>query len=162
MFPKKSLNYLHISKLFTTFAKKKQMKTKITFFAILLVAVIGSSCASRRSANVTSNPLIGTWELVSARTVISPDHPFLYKKMFNDTHFSVVTYTREGQVLRIHGGTYTLNGDVYIENIEYSSIPGMPNTTSTFRLEIRGDRKYISGAIVDGRLPLNEVWRRVH
>ena len=137
------------------------MKTKIAFFATLLLTVICSSCAPQRSTNIVTNPLIGTWELVSAQVVVPSDSPILYLKKFNDTHFSVVTYTREGQVLRIHGGTYILDGDVYIENIVYSSIPGMPNTTSTFQIEFREDRKYISGAFADGRIALSEVWRRV-
>ena len=134
------------------------MKTKITFFTILLVAVIGSSCASRRSATIAASSLIGTWELVPVE-----GSGTLSRKIINDTHFITTTYTRNGQVVRTtHGGTYTLNGNVYVENVEFSSRQGMANTTSIFVLEMRGDRKYISGTFADGRGALREVWRRVH
>ena len=146
------------------------MKTKITFFAILLLAVMLSGGTVRTAESDTPITLAGTWRLVSIQNtgqplvVIPEDSPIVFQKKFNDTHFTSVNFTPDGQIGRINGGTYTLNGDVYIEHIQYA-VPSanQVNTSIQFRIEFRGHDEFsITGILPTARpgMYFTEVWRR--
>lgn len=143
------------------------MKTKITILAILLLAIVYNSYATQQVNNENPTSLSGTWRLVQVgnqlqQQVIPDDIPIRFLKKFNDTHFTTITFSTDGQIGRINGGTYTLDGNVYIENIEYS-VPDINavNTQAVFAIEFRGNDEFqMSGTLSNG-LSLVEVWRRV-
>ena len=58
-----------------------------------------------------------------------------------------------------HGGTYTLNGDEYVETVEYAneSTKELIKQTFKFTIKIEGDTLTQTGI---GN-PYNEVWKRV-
>jgi cell division protein YceG involved in septum cleavage len=142
-----------------------KMKTKITFFAILISLVLFNSCAIHRTANIASNPLMGTWELVSfqygtgALQIFSDEDPVIRQKWFSKTRFITVTYAETGQIKRINGGTYTFDGNVYIENVQFSAPHSAPGQTK-FTIEFSGGEMQISGILSSGG-SLTEVWRKM-
>ena len=136
------------------------------FYVPLFAGIFFTISFVRANDNPASSKLNGTWVLISAQNGEMPEQilpdtfPVLFQKQFNDTHFCAVTYSKDGRVLRVNGGTYTLNGNVYTENVTYSTIQSMANTQSIFTLEMKGDEMLISGIVSDGKLKLKEAWRK--
>jgi len=101
--------------------------------------------------------LIGTWRLVG-----TPDSeeetPTKRLKFFTGKHWLVTEADDDGKVTIHHGGTYTLDGDEYVETIEYA----LPESISAigmkfkFKIKVEGD-KYTQIGIEN---PYSEVWRR--
>jgi hypothetical protein len=101
--------------------------------------------------------LIGTWTLVG-----TPDSeqemPTKRLKFFTGKHWLVTEADDDGKVTMHHGGTYTLDGDEYVETIEYA----LPDSISAvgmkfkFKIKVEGD-KYTQIGVEN---PYNEVWRR--
>ena len=101
--------------------------------------------------------LIGAWTLAS-----TPDGQDLSSqrrlKFFGRKHWTVTQSDEDGAIQYHHGGTYTLDGDEYVETIEY----GMGQTAQlvgqkfTFKIKVEGD-KYTQTGVGN---PYNEVWKR--
>ncbi len=139
------------------------MKTKVFILLALLLFITDT----KANENLDQSKLTGTWVLVSSQDgnepmqVVAEDSPLLYQKQFNGTHFCAITYDRKGVALRIVGGTYKLNGSQYYETIEFSNIKDLPNTKSTFVIEIKGNEMRITGTVADGMRKLSEVWKKL-
>jgi hypothetical protein len=138
----------------------------------LLAALIPvlSSCAAATqtgtAASMSSNPLIGTWELVSSRMTrgdsVLGDYraPALQStKILNATHFSFLTRRGTGEFARAAVGRYTVVGNQYTEMIEASSATSITNKSYTFTYRIDGDLWHHTGRVEDA--DFDEVWRRV-
>ena len=112
------------------------------------------------------NPLVGTWELVSAKAMIGDSVVYDLKapqlrsiKIINDTHFSYLTLGANGEFIRAAAGHYTASNGLYTEQIEYSSGQRLAQAYP-FTYRVEGDTWYhrsISGT----RESFDEVWRRV-
>ncbi len=132
--------------------------------SISLVFIL-SACASMGTGASASNPLQGTWELVSSRmtrgdSVMEMRSPTLRSiKVINATHFSFITTRESGEFVRSAAGPYTVSGNQYTENTQASSAPGMRNQSYTFTYRVEGDLWYYSGSVSTTKL--DEVWRRV-
>jgi hypothetical protein len=101
--------------------------------------------------------LIGAWTLVG-----TPDSeeetPTKRLKFFTGKYWLVTEADDAGKVINHHGGTYTLDGDEYVETIEYA-IEESVNAIGQkfkFKIKVEGD-KYTQIGIEN---PYNEVWRR--
>jgi hypothetical protein len=111
-------------------------------------------------AGITNGPRIeGTWEHFFEE---APRHRQV--KILNGTHFVWVTYDRDtGRPLKLGGGTYTFDGEHYVETYEYGS-PGLPEELvgkkQEFTALIDGDRWHHEGTLTNG-FSVREVWRRV-
>lgn len=126
------------------------MKTKFFLFVLLFC------CAFSLSAQ---HPLIGTWQMHQDgnRSI----------KIITPTHWVVFTdSTSEGQTyfIRSHGGTYTLDGDKYVENIEVASWDGYGQEKTDFTFSVQDKKFYQKGTLTfaDGTVyPIDEVWQKV-
>ena len=99
--------------------------------------------------------LVGTWELVSymePNQEVWSEYPTFvgYIKHITPTHFVFVKYNAEGdEVMFEGGGTYSLEGDTYTENIlfMYPSGSQQVGTTLPFFMNRQGDNWYHTGFI---------------
>ena len=118
-----------------------------------------------------TNPLVGTWEMVSQRQIY-PDTTldrgkFLGPsyKILNETHFAFGRQTIVGGVVEddvyAGGGRYEYDGaSKYVEHVEYHESAPTVGLTIEFHCRLEGDSLwYHTGQI--GNMRLEEVWRRV-
>ncbi len=99
--------------------------------------------------------LVGTWELVSymdPNQEVWSDYPGFvgYVKHITPTHFVFVKYNAEGdEVMFEGGGTYSLNGDTYTENIQfmYPSNSQQVGTSLPFTMETKDGKWYHTGYV---------------
>jgi hypothetical protein len=132
----------------------------ITFTAIAAVTKLRAQESTPKpeaEPSKLATDLIGTWTLVG-----TPDSeeetPTKRLKFFTGKHWLVTEADDSGKVLLHHGGTYTLDGDEYVETIEYAledSI-GAVGAKFKFKIKVEGD-KYTQIGVEN---PYNEVWRR--
>jgi len=137
----------------------------LTFVALtyMSIATVSGIRAQEETPKPEAEPsklaadLIGTWRLVG-----TPDSeeetPTKRLKFFTGKHWLVTEADDDGKVTIHHGGTYTLDGDEYVETIEYA----LPESISAigmkfkFKIKVEGD-KYTQIGIEN---PYSEVWRR--
>ena len=92
-----------------------------------------------------ANPLDGTWDLTLIhRSCFYPifmteESPFLFKRMFNDTHFVTVVYNAAGQVSVVNGGTFTLNDEQFIEHSIFAAGINRVNHNTEFTVVFQGN-----------------------
>ncbi len=106
--------------------------------------------------------LIGTWILVGTPDKVGePPESGGRLKFFTGRHWLITQADpKTGKVVYHHGGTYTLDGDTYTENIEYAneSTAQLIKTSFKFKIKVEGDT-YTQIGIGDDN-PYNEVWKR--
>ena len=108
-----------------------------------------------------SKDLIGTWALVGTPDKLGEVPPNAERrlKFLTGRHWVITQADPNGIVLYHHGGTYTLDGDKYVEAVEYAN----KNTTSLiknsfkFKVKVEGDTLTQVGI----ENPWAEVWKRV-
>lgn len=135
-------------------------KVLLTILAFLVLAAAG--CAS------TSNPLVGTWEMVSndgrwldlADDSESAVHRNV--KVLNETHFAFGHQLPDGTVMA-GGGRYTYADGTYTEYIDYHFAPQLVGMVIEFHCRLDDDLWYHSAdSVVDGvPIRIHEIWRRV-
>ena len=132
--------------------------------AILMVfgfARLGASAQSSPAADAKSaTDLAGTWLLAG-----TPDQPVEPPAsggrilFIGGGHWAITQADPQtGAVVYHHGGTYTLDGDQYVETVRYAN-PNTANLISkahTFKVKVEGDKLTKTGV---GN-PWNEVWKR--
>jgi hypothetical protein len=150
------------------------MKKPIVFIsttALLLVAVL-AILAFRKPVSGSDkeavNPIIGTWQLDSYKygtssssfTTITPDRPHI--KLITENRFLWVTYDAgTKKILESAGGQYTLDGENYIESIDYGfSMDEYLGTKSKFKIKVEDGMFYLSGVLSDG-YKIEEIWQKV-
>lgn len=150
--------------------------TKPVFTLPLIAASALALCYSAHHANarpqsppLTRSKLIGTWRVVSykygkmAHFAPWPKSRVMLKHM-TPTGFVMVTYdARTGQVQRVAGGTYTVQGNSYQENIQYglgADIKGLIGKPQRFTDEATATQWHHRGRISQGE-QIEEFWTRV-
>lgn len=103
--------------------------------------------------------LIGTWERINdtirSVKIIAPTHWMMYAESINEN---------ETEFMWSHGGTYTLNGNNYVENVETASWEDYEDVKTNFTFKIEGTTWYHKGTLTtaDGtEVPIDEVWKKV-
>ena len=114
------------------------------------------------------NIIMGTWQLDSYKygtetnsfTSITADRPHI--KLITENRFLWVTYDAETRkILESAGGTYTLNGENYIESIDYGfNMEGYLGTKSNFKIKVEDGMFYLSGVLSSG-YKIEEIWQKV-
>lgn len=99
--------------------------------------------------------IVGTWKLDqwiqhgNNKTEWEPAPPeMIYEKYITDTHFTWINYDPEqDQLTGIGGGTYTFDGDTYIENIEFFHPPSssLAGQQIAFTAEFKDGKWYHTG-----------------
>lgn len=123
---------------------------KNTLFLVLLIlsmfACDNLGNSSRNLDNNVSNALIGSWKLVyneirendSIQVKDLSNSNFI--KIINKTHFAFFNQI-EGQAEGFYGGggSYTLDGDKYIEQLDYIDQVKLRREVFPFTIKIKGD-----------------------
>ncbi|KAA3437087.1 hypothetical protein [Rufibacter hautae] len=140
---------------------KNHTMRKATIFAVALLCGIVSHLQAQ-----TSPPIVGTWEMVSMTGKDGTGAPITRDvsavkqyKVFTPTHWMYIVKGVVRDTLRMEGdhGTYTLQGNKYVEKLSDSA-------TTAFTMKVEGDRLYQDGHILmaDGRkVELHEVYLKV-
>jgi hypothetical protein len=109
---------------------------------------------------ITKKDLVGTWILAGTPdNVEEPPAAGGRLKFITDKHWTVTQADPDtGVVMFHHGGTYTLNGDEYVETVKYSTENNkdLISMVNKFKIKVEGDTLTIIGI---GN-PWNEVWKR--
>ncbi len=143
------------------------MKVKHVLFTVIVLAF------SLSFYKGPSNELEGTWELVSGEyispndTLVVPQSPSAKAiKVINKTHFATVHQDPSRKEIYCNAGTYTLDEDIYTENLLFVSDMGSIGMTISFTSKIEGDQWTVTGPLKesDEQGPgweLVEVWKKV-
>jgi hypothetical protein len=145
------------------------MKTKLVTIASLFVvvsAITGLLHAQPPKADKEgekvdlSRSLIGAWVLVGEPGNVADPKPGARMKFWGAKNWVITQANPEtGAVVFHHGGTYTLDGDKYVETITFANenTASLIKTELRFTIKVEGDTYTQLG---DGN-PYSEVWKRI-
>jgi hypothetical protein len=141
--------------------------------AFLFVSAVFLGCQSKTSEVVgqsaETNPLIGTWKLISGTTIQGKDTTntdyTTGKKMLkivNATHFSFVGHdlNKGTDSLKFYSsgaGTYTLKDSSYTERLQFCSDRNWEGTEFNFIIAIHGDSLTQTGIEKVEKLNVNRL-----
>lgn len=134
------------------------MKMALFVFTIALATVF-PAWSQANASDTRKNPLDGTWELVSGQQLPKGARDV---KIISDGHFIFVAYeSGSGKPLYTGGGTYVLNGNSYIEHMDFASdkIASLIGKDQSFTVNINENTFTQTGALSNGK-SLSEVWKR--
>ena len=138
----------------------------VRFALAMLLLVAGCAEAERRDRAAAPDPtepspdLLGTWVHARGSGEGDPSGKGARFKFRTGQHWNLSWADPEsGLVIEHDGGTYTLNGDIYVETFEYATerTAGYIGRRFTFRVVVEGDTMTQIG--LDN--PYTEVWKRV-
>lgn len=139
------------------------MRIKLAAVVLLSVAV-AASCRTSQTAGAAAHSLQGNWELVSARYTRANGETTEVKapqlrslKVIGPSRFAFITVREDGSLARAAGGRYRIEGNKYIETIDYTSASHMRGDY-VFDWRIEGDLWYHTGTHEGVRF--EEVWQR--
>jgi len=132
---------------------------KICYILTGVILLAGTACSTKNSSEGKLNEdisLEGSWEI---KEIIDHDGgkteweefatDLIYQKHITPTHFTWFGYDAENDILvGAGGGTYTLEGNVYVENIEFFHPveDGYVGQSITFNAVLEGDAWYHKGS----------------
>jgi len=107
-----------------------------------------------------NHQLDGTWVLLSGQAL---PEGVCDKKILSGGHFMFAAYdTKNGRPLYAAGGTYTLDGNSYVEHVDFASdkLPAeLIGKSQSFTVELEADTFTQTGTLSNGK-PLTERWKR--
>ncbi|HEY7331266.1 MAG TPA: hypothetical protein VH592_26770 [Gemmataceae bacterium] len=120
----------------------------------------------KKAAELTklAKDLIGTWAYAGTPDeAADPPKSGGRLKFFTGKNWCITQSDPDsGKVIFHHGGTYTLDGDMYAETIEYANenTAELIKKTFKFKIKVEGDT-YTQTGIGDDNPFKGEVWKRV-
>jgi hypothetical protein len=116
---------------------------------------------SSSAASKLAKDLIGTWILVGAPDEVGePPAAGGRLKFFTGKHWTITQADPKTRVvLYHHGGTYTLDGDEYVEKIKYATKETEQLINQTFKFKIKLERDTYTQIGIGN--PYTEVWKRL-
>jgi hypothetical protein len=132
------------------------------FLSFFLVFVFLFSCTT--NVQEKKNPIEGTWELVSGKMTwadSSISYPYSeYHRMIkiiSKKHFVFINQdTTLEEYSDFGGGTYSLEGDIYTEHIEFFSSSDFIGKSFSFKSEVKGNQWTMSGSFPLKKMGLGE------
>ena len=122
---------------------------------LLFMMIFSISCSSEKAENRENTPgkmISGTWKLLTGTLIEKGDTVVTdytqnksFIKIINDSHFAFFMHDlKKGKdsataAFSSGGGSYTLNGDSYIEHLEYCSAREWEANDFTFTVTIQND-----------------------
>ena len=142
-------------------AKYKKTNRGLALAAALFAGLgVATLTDAEPAASQLAKDLVGTWVLVGTPGNVGPAPAKGGRiKNLTDSHWSVTqTDPKTGVVIHHLGGTYSLNGNEYVEHIEFAGDTAKDHIgkDSKFNLTLEGDNLTIIGI---GN-PWKEVWKR--
>lgn len=137
------------------------MQRFIISISAAAVILVGLS-SFPRAVSASPKGVFGTWELVSGEINGQPVTG-KHVKMISARHFMWVIY--DPKTMKTQGagsGTYTLNGDSYVEHIEFFDVPGvqgMIGADAKFTVKVNGDTLTQEGTA--GTASVKEMYKRL-
>ncbi len=137
---------------------------------VLVMLVFTISLQAQQESNKSSSSHLGTWQLISFKywenaegfTEFPKDRRRI--KLITDNHFTWTEFNAETKRIEIAaGGSCSMNGDTYIESIDFALSPDMENQIGrrySFTIRIEDDKLFQSGFIEEG-FKIEEVWQRM-
>lgn len=125
-----------------------------TFNFLIALILVFTSCGIESNSNASKpvlNGLTGTWKLLSGTLVEKGDTVITdytknvsFIKIINDTHFAFLQHDlKKGKdsvaVFVAGGGTYSLNKNLYTENLEYCTAREWEGNDFEFTISIKND-----------------------
>ena len=128
------------------------------------IAIAAKLQADDEQPNADAKPslaeaIIGTW-ILSGIPGAEAETPEVGArlKFFTGKHWNITQADKDGKVIFHHGGSYTLDGNDYVETIEYAneSTATMIGEKLKFKIKVDGGN-YTQEGIGN---PYTEVWKR--
>ena len=148
--------------------KKLMIISSSVVMLTILIVIFAFTAEGTGSKKQTRYSITGTWQLDSYKygsssgsfTAITPNRPHV--KLITAERFLWVTYdTTSKKLLESAGGAYTLDGENYIEEIDFGyNMDTYLGSKSTFKIRVEDDIFYLSGTLSDG-YKIEEVWTRI-
>lgn len=148
----------------------RQMRTKISLFIITMFLLSCDNKTTEVASKQESLPIAGTWQFVSGTTVNHNTNDtsfvdFRVKKsgikIINSTHFAFMLHDfAEGNETSYYtsgGGRCTLDGNKYIEHLEYCSYRAYENIKVEFIATIQNDTLTLEGSEKVDSLDVNQT-----
>jgi hypothetical protein len=117
---------------------------------ILIIALCLVNCSNENEQK--SNKLVGTWKMIYAEIIENDSLKIKdltntsFIKIINDSHFSFFNQEKNSSNNFYGGaGTYTLDGSLYIETLNYTAVNAIKNHTFPFTIRFKGDTLIQSG-----------------
>lgn len=132
---------------------KLNMKTKSILSIILLFWSI--------TIFAQQNPLVSTWQYKSGDTlqsikIITPTHWMIFSERITGN---------EKEFIHSAGGTYTMNGNNYVENIQIATWKDYGKEKTNYTYKVTGDTFHQKGTFILGdgtKVNIDEKWQRVN
>jgi hypothetical protein len=133
-----------------------------------LAIVLATSCSSLnaqapedgKGGKDLAQQLLGAWVLVGEPGDVGEPQPGARMKFWGEKHWVITEPDpNTGKTVFHHGGTYTLDGDKYVETIKFANenTAHLIGKELRFRIKVEGDTYTQVG---DGN-PYTEVWKRL-
>ena len=105
--------------------------------------------------------LIGTWEFAGEPgKVVGPKPGGPLISLTGTTHFAITEYDpATGKVVTHHGGTYTFDGNEYVETVRFGTPNRAPIINKSFKFKIKFEGDTFTQTGIDN--DFKEVWKRV-
>lgn len=141
-----------------------------TLLALLLSFLVYSSTHAQEHMPPAEHPLKGEWKLVFQRSVFETHIDTLLAygerlpggdqtKILTTSHFAFGRQSEDGENVTAGGGRYRIEGNKYIEMIDYHTTGALVGTEIPFSWEIKNGKWHHQGHF--SNLQLEEVWVRI-
>ena len=133
---------------------------------VVLFTLAAASADDPKGEAKADNKLVGTWKAVSAKhggKDVKRPEGFTALKHVTPTGFMWAWCDKDGKVMAVLGGTYTVKGDEYVEMPEYGTegvLGRLKGKPQEFKWKVEGNKWYHTGKLSSG-LTIEEVWERV-
>ncbi|GAA4892204.1 hypothetical protein GCM10023311_15820 [Flaviramulus aquimarinus] len=118
----------------------------------LVLIVILSLISCSNNDKKAANKLVGTWDMVYAEMIENDSLKIKdltntrFIKIINHSHFSFFNQENNSPKSYYSGaGTYTLNGNSYMETLNFAAVSAIKNHTFPFTIAFKGDTLIQSG-----------------
>ena len=145
------------------------MKLRITYALLVLAFYSCESKNNTEKSSISSNPMIGTWELISGTTIQGKDTAVTdytkgkkFLKIINASNFAFVGHdlTKGKDSLAFYtsgAGAYTLSDSLYTEHLQFCSDRAWEGNDFAFTILIQNDTLTQTGVEKVDKLGVNRL-----
>jgi hypothetical protein len=145
--------------------RKVSVRSEVLMVSLLLfiILLVGQLSAQDKKApqSKLAKDMVGAWVLVGTPDNIGkPPAKGGRLKFRGGKHWCITQADPEtGEVVFHHGGTYTLDGNEYVEKVEYATENTKSLIKQTYKFNVKVEKDYLTQIGVGNSY--NEVWKRL-